>query len=172
MNDIEASKIILNGFLRDLCMPVVVLKDYVKGSYRTNFAGLSDEHIYLSIFSLCMQQIILNCAKYTEFLREYGKVLNKHSPSWANERNSIKSEIERRGINTFRTKFIAHNRCDKKKSPLTANEVDAILKSIAGGDKAIDFLDWVCPDKITNENIEKCIVGIIELTKFDLDKVS
>lgn len=171
MSEIEDAKIILNGFLRDLTVPVLVLKDHVSGVYKPKYPYFDDEQIYLGMFSLCMQAIVLNCSKYTEFLREYGKVLNEHSPQWTRKRNAVKAELERRGVNRLRSKFIAHNRCDEAKKPLSKEEIDRILKDIAGGDKAIDFLNWVFPDKIGDENIEECVTGIIQLTLYDLNDI-
>ncbi len=132
---------ILNEFIADICIGVEVLKDYENGVYPNR-----DELFRQGIYRLCLQSIFLNCAKYTEFCREYGQVLHECCQDLTELNNQIKAEFERRGINAFRSKYIAHNRCDKTKKPFTIEEIDSQVVKILGSKNVKPFLDFLLPD--------------------------
>ncbi|GAB2198959.1 hypothetical protein [Sessilibacter sp. MAH4] len=132
---------ILNEFIADICIGVEVLKDYENGIYPNR-----DELFKQGIYRLCLQSIFLNCAKYTEFCREYGQVLNEYCQDLAKLNNQVKAEFEQRGINSFRSKYIAHNRCDKTKKPFTVEEINSQVVKILGSTNAKPFLDFLLPD--------------------------
>ena len=116
---------ILNEFIADICVGVEVLKDYEHGIYPNR-----DELFKQGIYRLCLQSIFLNCAKYTEFCREYGQVLNECCQDLTKLNNQVKAKFEQRGINAFRSKYIAHNRCDKTKKPFTLEEIKPVLAAL------------------------------------------
>ncbi|WP_350998358.1 MULTISPECIES: hypothetical protein [unclassified Shewanella] len=151
---------ILNGFIVDISVAVEVLKDYEVGDYPQR-----DNQFRQGLYRLCLQSIILNCAKYTEFCREYGQVLNECCPDLSSERNNIKENLEQRGVNKFRSKYIAHNRCDITKRPFTTKETDMLVNSIIGGSGALDFLNWLLPDYPENVKTQKYFTGFLSLLR-------
>lgn len=134
---------ILNEFITDICIGVEVLKDYENGVYPNR-----DKLFRQGVYRLCLHSIFLNCAKYTEFCREYGQVLNECCQDLTKLNNQVKAEFERRGINAFRSKYIAHNRCDKTRKPLTLEEINRQVTTILGGKNAKPFLDFLLPDNL------------------------
>ncbi len=132
---------ILNEFIADICIGVEVLKDYEYGIYPNR-----DKLFKQVIYRLCLESIFLNCAKYTEFYREYGQVLNECCQDLTKLNNQVKAEFELRGINAFRSKYIAHNRCDKTKKPFTIEEINSQVVKILGNTNAKPFLDFLLPD--------------------------
>mgnify|MGYP003666754641 CR=1 FL=1 len=132
---------ILNEFIADICIAVEVLRDYELGVYPNR-----DELFRQGMYRLCLQSIFLNCAKYTEFCREYGQVLRECCPDLQDLNNRVKSELEKRGVNAFRSKYIAHNRCDITKKPFTLDEINSYVVKILGGSNAKPFLDFLMPE--------------------------
>lgn len=148
---------ILNGFIADICVAVEVLKDYESGIYPNR-----DSLFRQGIYRLCLQSIILNCAKYTEFCREYGFVLKECCPDLQGLSNQVKSELERRDVNSVRSKYIAHNRCDKTKKPLTVAEIDALIIKVMGNSSALPFINFLMPDNFKEIPREDYFVGFLE----------
>lgn len=155
---------ILNEFIADICVSVEVLKDYEDGIYPNR-----DELFRQGIYRLCLQSIFLNCAKYTEFCREYGRVLYECCQDLTELNNEVKAEFERRGINAFRSKYIAHNRCDKTKKPFTLEEIDSQVVKILGSTNAKPFLEFLLPDDIDNVQEMDYFTGFLKVMR---DRIS
>ena len=151
---------ILNGLIGDICIAVEVLRDYETGVYPNR-----DGWYRKGILRLCLQSIFLNCAKYTEFCREYGFVLTECCPELKKTGNIVKGELEKRGVNAFRSKYIAHNRCDKTKKPFTSEQVDEYVANILGGNGLEPFLDFLLPDNPKKFEKLDYFTGFMEIVR-------
>jgi len=151
---------ILNGMILDICVAVEVLRDYEHGDYPKR-----DDLFRQGIYRLCLQSIILNLAKFTEFCREYGKLIHECCPELTLQKNKMKEALERKKVNDIRSKYIAHNRCDKTKSPLSTQEIDTLLIGVIGSDYAQDFLDWLHPQIASDEDVPESFTGYISLVR-------
>ena len=156
---------ILNGMILDICVAVEVLRDYEHGDYPNR-----DALFRQGIYRLCLQSIILNLAKFTEFCREYGKLMHQFCPELTIQRNKIKEDLEKKKVNDIRSKYIAHNRCDKTKSPLSTQEIDTLLIGVIGSDSAQDFLDWLHPQTMSDADNPESFSGCISLVRDKLAK--
>ena len=155
---------VLNGLIVDLDTPIKVLTDYLESEYFE-----IDNDFRKGLFRFCLQTLILNCAKYTEFCRDYGKVVNTHAQSLAPLMNQFKIEIEAKGINSFRNDYIGHIRSKKLKRPLTIEETDAEINKIVGS-SALPFMNWICPDVPSKTDSTKYLIGVLVLMRDEIAK--
>ena len=160
MSDKRDSIQILSALTSDICVSVEVLRDYENGNYPNR-----EEFFRCGIYRLCLQTIILNCAKYTEFCREYGCVIRECCPELQKLANQVKSQLEARGVNTARNKFIAHNRCKKNKRPLSVAEIDKLVINVMGSESALPFIEFLFPQDLEGKPKKDYLVGILETIK-------
>lgn len=151
---------ILNGMILDICVAVEILRDYEYGEYPNR-----DELFRQGLYRLCLQSIVLNLAKYTEFCREYGQLAHKHCPELSSQRNKIKEDLENKNVNEIRSKYIAHNRCKKSKQALSTDEIDKLMNGIMGSDSAHLFLNWLLPHKAIDVDDPESFTGFISLLR-------
>tara|TARA_R110001583_G_scaffold36787_5_gene120885 strand:- start:2931 stop:3431 length:501 start_codon:yes stop_codon:yes gene_type:complete len=164
MSESQYSVDVLNGLIVDLHTPINVLKDYTEQLH-----GEIDPEFRQGLYRFCLQALILNCAKYTEFCRDYGKVVNEVATEFAPLMNKFKSEIEIKGINSFRNDYIGHIRSKKLKRPLTTEETDAEIYKIVGS-SALPFMDWICPDTPSTADSKTYLVGVLVLIRDEISK--
>jgi hypothetical protein len=164
MNEIKHAIDVLNGLIVDLDTPIKVLKGYLESE---DFE--IDKDFRQGLFRFCLQTLILNCSKYTEFCRNYGKVVNRHARPLAPLMNKFKIEIEDKGINSFRNDYIGHIRSNKLKRPLTTEETDAEIKKIVGIN-ALPFMDWICPDTPSKVDPTTYLIGVLVLMRDEIVK--
>lgn len=154
---------ILTSLLGDLATAVTVLKDYENSpDFKLPKHALHRQ----CIWRLSFNSIVINCYKFAEFSRVYGKEINLIIP----EMNVIKKRFVKdinnnTAITELRNDYVAHVRSDSKKRALSAEEVQSKITSMVGGSDASQFLDWVCPDNIEQTDFENSLVGTITLLR-------
>jgi hypothetical protein len=164
MSDLIEARDVLNGFIVDFVTPIQVLHFYENGE----MPKVSDT-FRVGIYRFCLQTIILNCSKYSEFCRDYGKICHSYAPELTELRNRFKDDLEKRGVNEFRTNFIAHNKASSKVKALNVEQVDSFINKIAGSD-ALPFLNWIYPVSSTKGNPDSYLVGVIVMIRDKLNE--
>ena len=152
---------ILTGLLADLTVAVEVLKDYER-NLPVNTPNYDVKRT--CIWRLCIYSIIMNCYKFVELNRKYGSEFNKALPEHNKTRGSLQNKItENTAITKLRNHCVAHVNNDP--DYLRPVEVQVEITKLFGGENAISFLDWICPENIENTDKEKSLVGVIEMLR-------
>jgi hypothetical protein len=159
---------ILTGLIGDLSISVSVLKEYENKPY------MHKPELSVSrkcIWRLCVNAIVINCIKYVELNRKYGKEFKEEIPDYNGLRGKFNEEIKKNtSIGILRDDYVAHVNSLKSKNCLTHHEVQNHILSMFADKNANKFLDWVCPDKIESTNLENSLVGTIQLLRDALSK--
>lgn len=152
---------ILTGLLGDLTMAVTVLKDY-----ESKPSMHEPQHLVKRqcIWRLCIFSVVINCCKYVELNKKYGKVFKELIPEYNKVRGSFNESIKNNSaINKLRNHCVAH--VNDREAYLKPIEIQAEITSMFDGQFAEDFLDWLCPDNIDETDKMKSLVGVIELLR-------
>jgi|GEM_PF-4743229 len=136
---------LLNDMVVDLRTPVDLIihfKPDMKDS-KQNF---------MSISRLCLQSIIINLCKINEIIDHYGADIRDFPDPIKNPLYKIKSEVEKRGMYSFRSKYLAHSFSKEKgeeRKPLSFDQnVKALMNIIDYGlnpvtENIFRFCDWI-----------------------------
>ncbi|GAB0109510.1 hypothetical protein [Pseudoalteromonas distincta] len=161
--ELERALKISTNLIVDITMSVTVLKDYL---YKSDLSKLHERALY----RLCFTSIIMNCSKYVEFCDKYNKLLHTENPKLDSLRNTFKEKVKNKGIISFRNDYIGHIHSKKLQRPLDDIEIQDKFISIIDSDNVALFFDWLCPEDILNTDLTKSLVGVIQLTRDELEK--
>lgn len=107
---------------------------------------------YMSISRLCITSLIVNLCKLKEIIDHYGAEIRSFPQDIRNALYSIKSEVEKKDMYAFRSKYVAHAFSKEKggqQRPLTFDEnVKALMKIIDFGlnpvtENVFKFCEWI-----------------------------
>ncbi|MCE0974750.1 hypothetical protein [Pseudomonas putida] len=141
-------KWILTDQIMDLTIATTAIREHITAS---NFDPASQKTI--SYFRMCSTSLIVSLSKLWEALKHYGKEINSFPEPLKLSCRALKSEIERRKIYQFRSKYAAHIIDDKTKQPLSFKEGEKRYSAIVGttiGD-LIGFCDWIIPEEYSRK---------------------
>ena len=144
-NRLIAMAWLLNNLTSDFRTPVDIFVQLrpVMDSSQQNFMAFS---------RLCLSSLIINLCKFNEIIDHYGFEIKTYFPEdLRNSIYSVKSEIEKRGMYAYRSKYIAHaftKESGQKAKPLSFEEnVNSLMKVIDYGlpvkENVFKFGDWV-----------------------------
>ena len=156
---------LLNDLVVDLKTPTDIIK-LARDSSLTQIQ-------VMSIIRMTMCALLVNLSKLLEVLNFYGKDIRSLSPTVSGDLNSIKRELEKKGIYEYRSKYIAHAFMKEQGAPprpLSLKEAsNALMKIIDEGlnpvtENAFSFCSWVY-----TKDEEKCVVNTIERTVNEIE---
>ncbi|MFT7404292.1 hypothetical protein [Zhongshania sp.] len=144
----------------DLTIATTAIRDHIDAP---NFQPESQKSI--AYFRMCSNSLIVSLSKLWEALDHYGKEINEFPEELKINCRALKSEIERKKIYQFRSKYAAHIIDKDTKKPISLVEGEKRYSSIVGeniGD-LINFCDWIIPENY-NKN-PKSVMNTVERTR-------
>ncbi|MCS6123845.1 hypothetical protein [Shewanella baltica] len=152
---------ILSGLIGDLTIAVTVLKDYEAKSFLHEPQHQTKRQC---IWRLCVYSIVINCRKYVELNKKYGREFQVLIPEYNHIRGIFNDVINKNSsIKKLRNHCVAH--VSDKSNYLKPSEVQAEIIKMFNGHFADEFLDWICPDNINSTDKTDSLVGVIELLR-------
>lgn len=136
---------LLNDLTSDLKTPVDLI-------FQLRPAMDENKQNYMSISRLCITSLIVNLCKLKEIIDHYGAEIRSFPEALRKSLYSIKSEVEKKDMYAFRSKYVAHAFSKEKggqQKPLTFDEnVQSLIKIIDFGLKPVTenvfkFCEWV-----------------------------
>ncbi|WP_374151518.1 integron-associated HEPN domain-containing protein [Xanthomonas hortorum] len=106
----------------------------------------------MSISRLCITSLIINLCRLKEIIDHYGAEIRSFPEDLRDSLYSIKSEVERKDMYAFRSKYVAHAFSKEKggrQKPLTFDQnVKSLMKIIDFGlnpvtDNIFEFCKWI-----------------------------
>jgi hypothetical protein len=112
-------------------------------------------------FRMCTTFLIVSLAKLWEALNYYGKEINDFPSDLRGNCISLKTEIERRKIYQFRSKYAAHVIDKDTNTPLSFAAGEKRYNEIVGTDVAslLTFCDWIFPEM--NHDLESSVMSTV-----------
>lgn len=158
---------LLNDLVLDLSAPSDVMQKF-KELHNTQTSEMA-------VARMCISSMVIGLCKFDEISQYYGKEIRDFPDELKNGIYSIKQEVEKRRMYSYRSKYLAHSfsKDDKMTKPLEFSAAVDSLKKIIGDElkPAIEngyaFCKWVY-----DENDESCVVNIIHQTVFHIDEIT
>lgn len=152
---------ILSDLIGDLTIAVDVLKNF---EFEWEKSKKEDTVRRQLVWRLCIFSLVMNCCKYVELNKKYGKEFKNLIPEHNKVRGKFNEIItQNKSINNLRNGCVAH--ISDKSKYLSNLQVQEEINKMFGGHYADDFLNWVCPDDIESSDKTKSLVGVIELLR-------
>mgnify|MGYP005988121617 CR=1 FL=1 len=143
---IDSIRWVLVDLIYDFCGAAEIYRDY---SSRESFNPYDDME-YLSAIRVCQTSAIIGLSRLWELLNGFGKEVNDTPEPMRSKLIQLRTEIEKRKIYQFRSKYIGHVFDDDTKSPIKIQDGYPRLMNIVGSDWE-SFYNWIFPgpDRIT-----------------------
>ncbi|MDN3559256.1 integron-associated HEPN domain-containing protein [Vreelandella neptunia] len=136
---------LLNDLTSDLKTPVDLV-------FQFKPAMVDNKQNHMAISRLCITSLIVNLCKLKEIIDHYGSEIRSFPEELRKSLYGVKSEIEKKNMYAFRSKYVAHAFSKEKglqKKPLTFHEnVRALMEVIDYGlnpvtENIFKFCQWI-----------------------------
>lgn len=130
----------------------------------TQFKGGASNQVFRIFNKMADSFLFLTLAKWIEFYDRYHFLIPPDARAIC---ESLRNELERRGVREFRNRVVGHIWSKKHSRPLMPNEIEDLEKKITRGD-AREFLRWI--NDPNNNHLGETIVGTSEFVRDAIKK--
>ena len=102
--------------------------------------------------------------KVREILAEYARVIPRPNAEVA---RALRKDLDKRGVKNFRDTYAAHIHDKRTGRPLTVEDLERAIESLANGTSVENFLDWVHePNSVRRDTV----VAVLEALRSGLQQ--
>ena len=128
------------------------------------FKGVATEQVLRIFNRMADSFLFVTLAKWIEFYDRYHILIPLETKAIC---ESLRNELERRGVREFRNTVVGHIWSKKHRRPLLPNEIEDLDRKITKGD-AREFLKWI--NDPNNNQLGGTIVGTSEFVRDAIKK--